>query len=137
MNVADLPERMRQKVIVAHTGCWEWTAAINSRGYGQWSVQGVSRSTHRVAYELLVGPIPEGLQIDHLCRNKRCCNPEHLEPVSALVNIHRRPDVHKSHCARGHELTPENTILKNFRGSIRRNCRTCVNDQARARRRAS
>lgn len=137
MNVTDLPARMQSKIAVTESGCWHWMAAVNSRGYGQWGVNGVSRSTHRVAYEVLVGPIPTDLQIDHLCRNRRCCNPAHLEPVTALVNQRRRPDVNKSHCLRGHEMNEENTVIKNFRGSIRRNCRTCANDQARARRRAS
>lgn len=134
MNVTDLPARMQAKITVTETGCWEWTAAANSRGYGQWGVDGVSRSTHRVAYELLVGPIPHELQIDHLCRNKRCCNPAHLEPVSAKTNNSRRPGVNKSHCVHGHALTPENTITKRAGNSIIRNCRECSNARRRVKR---
>lgn len=129
--IDQLPANMRAKISVTPSGCWLWTGAANSKGYGQVGVRGVSRSTHRVAYELLVGPIPDGLQIDHLCRVRLCCNPSHLEPVTHMENHMRRPDVHKSHCIHGHEMTPENTIVKNFRGSVRRNCRVCANAQRR------
>jgi hypothetical protein len=137
MNVTDLPANMQSKITVNESGCWHWTAAVNSRNYGQVGVDGVSKSTHRITYQLLVGPIPEGLQIDHLCRNTRCCNPEHLEPVTALENRRRRPDFNKSHCVNGHELTVENTIIKLAGGvEIRRNCRTCTKESQRAKRRA-
>jgi hypothetical protein len=69
--------------------CWTWTGAVQSRGYGSCGYQRRIWSTHRLSYELLVGPIPSGLTIDHLCRNKRCCNPAHLEPVTNLENIRR------------------------------------------------
>lgn len=136
MNVTDLPPNMQSKIVVTDTGCWQWTGALNSRGYGQVGVNGVSKSTHRVAYELLVGPIPAELQIDHLCRNTRCCYPIHLEPVTALENNQRRPDVHKTHCVNGHELTEQNTILKMAGTSKIRNCRTCTTEAQRAKRRA-
>ncbi len=129
--IALLPPNMRAKITVTPAGCWQWTGARSSSGYGQVGISGVSKSTHRVAYELLVGAIPDGLQIDHLCRNKTCCNPVHLEPVTNRENNLRRPGVHKLHCVHGHEMTPENTIIKNFRGSVRRNCRTCANSQRR------
>lgn len=133
MNVSQLPRNMQTKIHVAESGCWEWTGALNSRGYGQVGVLGVSKSTHRVAYELLVAPIPEELQIDHLCRNKPCCNPTHLEPVTPLTNAQRRPDVDKSHCINGHEMTAANTIIKprtSGSGKIR-NCRTCAAESQR------
>lgn len=72
------------------SGCWAWTGHKNRNGYG-WTLgpKGKGESAHRIAYELLVGPIPEGLQIDHLCRNRACVNPDHLEPVTQRVNWQR------------------------------------------------
>jgi len=70
-------------------GCWEWLSRINRDGYGAFRVNKQVRSAHRVAYELLIGPIPEELTLDHLCRNRACVNPSHLEPVSRGDNIRR------------------------------------------------
>lgn len=110
---------------VESEGCWIYTGSINNRGYG--TILG--RAAHRYFYERLVGPIPAGLTIDHLCRTKACVNPGHLEPVTHSGNAQRRPDVHKTHCVHGHEMTVENTIIK--RGgenrTLIRNCRTCAN----------
>lgn len=109
------------------TDCWLWTGALNSTGYGQWGVVGKSRSTHRVAYEALVGPIPDGLTIDHLCRVKVCCNPAHLEPVTIAENI-RRAGAAIEQCVNGHDYTAENT-LRNSQGH--RYCRECNNARRR------
>jgi hypothetical protein len=70
-------------------GCWLWTGVHIGAGYGQASLNGVRQVAHRVAYELTVGPVPEGLQLDHLCRNRGCVNPDHLEPVTASENKRR------------------------------------------------
>lgn len=117
-------ERFWPKVQLAESGCWEWIAAIASTGYGVFQLQQPKRlvRAHRWAYEAVIGPIPSGLQIDHLCRNRACVNPWHLEPVTALVN-NRRGDTNanKAHCARGHEYTEENT----YRHDGRRGCRAC------------
>lgn len=69
--------------------CWPWTAYRDSKGYGHVSVNGATRPAHRVAYELLVRPIPDGLTIDHLCLNTGCVNPAHMEPVTASENSRR------------------------------------------------
>ena len=123
--------RFWEKVRVAASGCWEWTAAIiQTSGYGQFQSARPSTSvlTHRIAYEALVGAIPEGLTIDHLCRNKLCCNPDHLEPVTRGENSRRaimqnRP----TRCPHGHEYAPENTITKHRAdGQVNRTCRTCT-----------
>jgi len=112
-------------------GCWTWTATVNSRGYGQWAVNGVSKSAHRLTYEAIVGPIPDGLTIDHLCRNKRCVNPAHMEPVTAAENNRRKPSSTKTHCVRGHELSGDNLRIN---GLGRRSCRTCARAAAAAQR---
>jgi len=130
--IALLPANMRAKIDVTDSGCWEWRGAVSSSGYGSAWADQRAQSAHRVTYELLMGPIPEGLQIDHLCRNKICCNPSHLEPVTCRENNLRRPGVHKSHCIHGHELTPENTIVKpRPSGRPIRNCRVCANARRR------
>jgi hypothetical protein len=90
----------------------------------------VQGQAHRFAYELLVGPIPAGLTLDHLCLNKACVRPDHLEPVSLTVNI-RRANARRTHCKRGHAFTPENTYLDKIGA---RQCRKCgAEKQARYR----
>lgn len=81
-------ERFWKRTIQSPIGCWEWVGAINQAGYGQMS-DGRSNLAHRFAYELLVGAIPDGLQIDHLCNVRNCVNPAHLEPVTGSENMHR------------------------------------------------
>jgi hypothetical protein len=99
-----LTERFWSKV-TQDGDCWRWTGAISSRGYGQWSVAGTSKSCHRLTYGELRADIPEGTWIDHLCMNRWCCNPWHLEPVSPSVsNKRRRPYTGvRSVCPKGHK----------------------------------
>src|SRR5689334_1886116 len=85
-----LPLRFWAKVQPADTGCWLWNeGSLDWSGYGQYWYDGATRGAHRVAYGLLVGDIPEGLQIDHLCRTPSCVNPEHLEVVAPKENTLR------------------------------------------------
>lgn len=83
-----LPERFWRRVQEQEGGCWLWVGTVD-RGYGLLSVDGKTVRAHRYSYETLVGPIPDGLQIDHLCRNRGCVNPAHLEPVTQVENIRR------------------------------------------------
>jgi hypothetical protein len=133
MNPTDLPARMASKIRVDENGCWIWTGARQGNGYGSVGYNGASRLTHRVTYELVVGEIPEGLQIDHLCRVRSCCNPQHCEPVTAAENVRRRPASLVTHCPHGHEYSAENTFYK--RGA--RQCRECRAAYHRARRRTT
>ena len=80
--------RWLAKVEVQSPGCWVWQTGL-SNGYGSYSPGGKSKQAHIYVYELLVGPVPEGLELDHLCRVTACVNPDHLEPVTHLVNVHR------------------------------------------------
>ena len=104
--------------------CWLWTAA-KSNGYGDFGFNGKLVKAHRFSYELFKGDIPEGLTIDHLCRNRACVNPEHLEPVTNKINILRgisfsAINAKKTHCPQGHAYTG----VKDYLG--RRICRTCI-----------
>ena len=107
--------------------CWEWTAGKVTGGYGRFGYGGKPRMAHRISWELLIGKIPVGLQIDHLCRNRTCVNPDHLEPVTRKENIRRgfSPTAingRKTHCNNGHEFKGENIYRKN---EISRDCRKC------------
>jgi hypothetical protein len=112
--------------------CWEWRGARNPEGYGQFHRRNKQVRAHRFAYELLVGPIPEGLVIDHLCRNHGCVNPAHLEAVTVHENMVRgegpaADNETRSHCTNGHEFTTENTY--SWKGY--RHCRACARERAR------
>ena len=107
--------------------CWEWTGARHNKGYGIFWRQGRSHYAHRIAYEILVGPIPEGLESDHLCRNHACVNLLHIEPVTRSVNTLRGDhwQRRKTHCPQGHPYTPENTYLKPNGWRLCRACWRC------------
>lgn len=116
-------------------GCWIWLGTRSTRGYGRIFQGGKPLQAHRVIYELLVGPIPIGMTIDHLCRNRLCVNPSHLEPVTDRVNRMRGMSppaisARRNHCARGHEYTLESTRIND--GA--RVCRVCDREQTKARR---
>ena len=162
MTPRPLIERLRTKFRVNEaTGCWDWTGYIMPNGYGKLTIpEQRSNLAHRLVYEEYVGPIPEGLDIDHLCRNRACVNPDHLEPVTRSVNLARSPIVramraavtaaaairraerlanskhnrYKTHCPSGHPYDEENTRW--YRNS--RRCKACDriqhNERYRARR---
>jgi len=117
-----------------HLGpCWQWTGAgskSESDRYGRFSIAGVMLQAHRVAYEMEVGPVPTGLELDHLCRNTFCVRPSHLEPVTCRTNVLRgfgpsAVNAAKEACDHGHRFTPENT----YREGRRRRCRACARDR--------
>lgn len=116
-------------------GCWRWRAAKDTSGYGRFLVNGKAVAAHRHAYEMMVGPIPEGLQLDHLCRNRWCCNPSHLEPVTKRENILRgvgasAKAARATHCPSGHPLSGDNLYI-NYKGA--RCCRACMRATAHRR----
>lgn len=147
--VASIRRRVEAYREIDENGCWLWTRCLTWAGYGRLQVTDVDgRSTawgaHRAAYVAWVGPVPEGLHLDHLCRVRHCVNPKHLEPVTVKENLYRSPvapasiNSRRTHCKRGHEFTAANTYVPsrtNYRA-----CRTCRNDwmvKKRAERRAA
>ena len=111
--------------------CWEWTSALHPSGYGYFTAKGrKSWRAHRYAWTLLVGEIATGMTLDHRCRNRRCVNPDHLEPVTSEENNLRSGsfsaiNARKTHCKYGHEFTPENTYVQYNKGKPGRRCRAC------------
>jgi hypothetical protein len=106
--------------------CWIWTGKIQVDGYGRWGKNG--QPAHRAAYEFFIGAIPNGLQLDHLCRVRPCVNPTHLEPVTALENSRRSRPYRKlaTHCKHGHPFDEANTRYGfNYARRWIRFCRTC------------
>jgi hypothetical protein len=122
-------ERLWSKIEKSPDGCWDWRGGKDPGGYGTMTNRKKQHKAHRFVYELIVGPIPDGLQLDHLCRNRGCVNPAHLDPVTCLENI-RRGEGHGSetHCPQGHHY--EGANLRVYKG--RRYCRTCVIERAAA-----
>lgn len=130
-------ERIESRIYVRlDSGCWEWLGVIAPNGYGMLGIGrrslGEKRTAyaHRLSYETFVGPIPAGHDLDHLCRNRCCCNPAHLEPVTRRENNLRGdgPAIlsalngSKTHCKNGHAFTPENTRMRPTGG---RECKEC------------
>jgi len=145
---ARLPDRFWSKCMPEpNSGCWLWFGQATPKGYGQLGFQSrkVRRNVyaHRLAYVVLVSAIPNGMQIDHLCRNARCCNPAHLEPVTPRENILRGDgpritrERHASitHCRQGHPFDEENTHLTRHRDGRRsRQCKQCWRREERRKR---
>lgn len=125
-----IAERLLARRWITEQGCWEWTGTRQKSGYGAFTLHADGKPktlrVHRLAYEIFVGPIPEGLELDHLCRNRPCFNPSHLEPVTKAENTFR---TRRAECVNGHPLTEENIYI--YRN--KRHCRTCRRERNRNR----
>lgn len=123
-DITLLPERLRKRITALETPCWQWIGALSDKGYGDFPDGDRKVKAHRAVYEFFHGAIPDGLQVDHLCRNQRCCNPAHLELVTSQENTLRGLyGALRTHCNNGHELTEENLIRG--KEGYRRICRIC------------
>jgi hypothetical protein len=133
-------ERFMAKVVWngGEDECWIWEGSVSPNGYGEFWLDGVKQFAHRVAYKLFVGPIPEGLQVDHVrergCVNRNCVNPAHLEPVAQRENLLRGDTISAkasaaTHCPQGHPYDAENTHV---RANGHRQCRACQRIRQRA-----
>lgn len=114
-------------------GCWLWTSRLDKSGYGQFKVGNKNFTAHKISFELSKGKVPDGLELDHLCRVRHCINPDHLEPVTKRENCLRgisfaAINAAKTMCANGHELTKENTYI---RPNGHRDCRACIRSRSR------
>ncbi len=130
-TIEKLPTYLRDRVVIDPvTGCWVWARGRSSKGYGYATVGGKSMAVHRLSWRTVVGPIPDGYWVDHICRNRPCCNPNHLRLVTPKQNAlennsgHGAVNAAKTHCVNGHEFTPENTIIKP-RSTKKENMRRC------------
>lgn len=126
-------DRFYGRLIRQSNGCLIWTGALTADGYGCVRVDGRAQYTHRVAYELNVGPIPDGHQIDHLCRRRACAEPTHLEAVTQRENVLRGEgptaiNARRTHCIRNHPLAGDNLQ----RTGAARRCRQCARDRRAA-----
>lgn len=118
-----IPDKFSKKIEVLENGCWLWTGSISGNGYGVAHIGRQTTSAHRAVFIEVRGSIPNGLELDHLCRSKRCVNPEHLEPVTRDENMRRYFEsvVPKTVCKHGHHLDGVRT--RQIGG---RYCKTCV-----------
>lgn len=122
-------DRVLARTVVQPSGCWETDLSKTTKGYARIRVSRTTRTdAHRIVYEAVFGPIPEALVIDHLCRNRGCVNPQHMEAVESRENTLRgegpsAQNARKTHCPRDHEYTPENTYIS---PKGKRSCRTCL-----------
>ncbi len=121
------------------SGCWLWIGTVKPSGYGTFSFDAGCVRAHRLAYDALVGQVPLGLDLDHLCRVRSCVNPAHLEPVTRRENLHRGEtqiarNAAKTHCDHGHPFDAVNTTFYRHKsakrlGQIQRRCRQCIKDR--------
>ncbi len=141
-SLFDLPGKFLSKIMPCPTtGCWLWTGATSSNGYGNCWHENRYQVAHRAVFGILLGRVPDGLTLDHLCRNRCCVNPLHLDPVTQKENNLRGNSLsaicaRRTHCPVGHPLEGEHLYIEvNKKGVTHRHCRTCMHERLRRRRR--
>lgn len=128
-KLVDIEYKLLKKILKREDGCWEWLGAVFKKAHGNYGQIRMGRKgedkvrfSHRVSYEHYIGEVPRGLELDHLCRNTLCVNPQHLEPVTHYENMRRGYWVMKDRCVHGHLYSEDNTYI-NIRGH--RECKIC------------
>jgi hypothetical protein len=131
----DPASRFVQKIEISDEGCWNWQAGLSHNGYGKFTVNGSDVRAHRWSYSNFVGPIADGMTVDHLCNNRRCVNPDHLQTLTQTENVlaehsesTARKNSLKTECPKGHPYTDENT----YRYKNGRTCKTCATSKVAA-----
>lgn len=137
MRKTPIEERFWDKVLFT-SDCWEWQAVKNKDGYGMIALNRKMISAHRVSYQMYKGSIPRQLMIDHLCRNRKCVNPHHMELVTNQENCIRgltgkinNWQKRKTHCPYGHELKEPNLLPHMLKKYNYRQCKICHNERQR------
>lgn len=128
-------ERIISRFVEKTDTCWLWKGK-KDYGYGRVGMNGTHYRAHRLIYESVKGPVPNGMVLDHLCRNRACVNPDHLEPVTVRENNIRgvspiAENAKKTHCQRGHPLSGDNLYEYQFKGNPWRGCKECRRDATR------
>lgn len=138
MKPSQLPRQLSREVIITESGCWKHTGKPHADGYRQTTYQGKKWLAHRLSYTILVGPIPDGAVLDHICHvpgecaggprcpHRMCLNPTHLVPTTIVANTLRGVSANKAACVHGHAYTPENTVIRVDKGRYYRRCRECL-----------
>lgn len=133
-----LLQRYWQSITFQTDGCWQWSGCIGRNGYGKLGHRGRTLLAHRLSYRIHVGSIPDGLELDHLCRNRWCVNPDHLEAVTHSVNVQRgngpesarRRSANATHCRNGHQITADSFFVlartRAGRPTTERVCKACL-----------
>jgi hypothetical protein len=134
LTIEKIETQLAPKFSFGEHNCWLWQGATDRKGYGRFNIRNNNRLAHRVMYEVTTGPIPAGLQLDHLCEVKNCVNPEHLEPVTGQENMARiiHPATLKTTCVKGHPYTETNTYVAVTAKGKERRCNECRRIQRRA-----
>ena len=129
----EIKKYIQDRILVSNTGCWEWTKSLTHNGYAQATIKNKNWKIHRLSYEIYKGEIPIGLCIDHLCENRKCINPDHLEAVTQKENVFRSNktlagiNLRKTVCKNGHLFSGKNLkIYTKLDGRKMRICKTCV-----------
>jgi hypothetical protein len=133
-----LPHNFLDKIILVDgpllSQCWQWTAAKDGCGYAMGSLKHKWLRAHRLSYMRIIGPIPDDKELDHLCRNRLCINPFHLEPVTHIVNVSRGNagvwESQKTHCSKGHPFDETNTYFYRTGKYLKRGCLICRRERS-------
>ncbi|MFD1104608.1 HNH endonuclease signature motif containing protein [Sphingobium olei] len=137
-DFGDVVRRIASRVEIDESGCWNCSYGRDTSGYPQVSYLSRMELTHRVMYVAAKGIIPSALQLDHLCRNRACCNPDHLEAVPSRENTMRGDTIIArnaavTHCPKGHEYGPNNAFPADLKRGKQRRCRTCHLEKSKQR----